>query len=164
MRGSDTTNGLSLNRSSANASGTTKTSLCKIAVEQSATSRDVSATEIPTRDLNHWRSPSISEINAIGVLQTKDASSVRSSNANSGSVSRMAYFSRAATRLSSFLGLVNSIGPPRLSRIDPGQGGGGKLNSIAEVYATASRTRAADNLCSISLFNDRLMHFYGGEI
>src|ERR1700680_5006198 len=144
MCGSDTTKGLSRNRSSANASGTTNTSGCRIAVEQSATSREVSATEIPTRDLNHWRSPSISEINAIGVLQTKDASRVRSSNANSGSVSRMAYFSRAATRLSSFLGLTNSMLPPQPSRSAPGQDGGGKLNSIAVVYATASFAHAAD--------------------
>src|ERR1700719_2030753 len=138
MCGSDTTKGLSRNRSSANASSTTNTSGCRIAVEQSATSREVSATETPTRDLNHWRSPSISEIKAIGVLQTNDASSVRSSNTNSGSVSRMAYFSRAATRLSSFLGLTNSMLPPQLSRSAPGQGGVGKLNSIAVVYATAS--------------------------
>src|SRR5580693_7129890 len=137
MCGSDTTKGLSRNRSSANASGTTNMSGCRIAVEQSATSREVSATEIPTRDLNHWRSPSINEINAMGVSQTYEASSVRSSNANSGSVSRMAYFSRAATRLSSFLGLVNSIVPPTIAN-HPGQDGGGKLNSIAEVYATAS--------------------------
>src|SRR6202049_5336706 len=121
MCGSDTTKGLSRNRSSANASGTTNTSGCRIAVEQSATSREVSATEIPTRDLNHWRSPSISEINAIGVSQTYEASSVRSSNANSGSVSRMAYFSRAATRLSSFLGLVNSMASSNYRELIPGK-------------------------------------------
>src|ERR1700686_75133 len=137
MCGSAATKGLSRNRSSANVSGTTNMSGCRIAVEQRATSRDVSATESPIRDLNHWRFPSISEINAIGVLQTRDASRVRSSNANSGSVSRMAYFSRVATRLSSFLGLVNSMFPP-LSGIDTGQDGGGKLNCIAVVYATAS--------------------------
>src|SRR6202795_3562382 len=138
MWGSAATKGVSRNRSSPDASETTNTSGCRIAVEQSATSREVSATESPTRDLNHWRSPSISEINAIGVLHTKDASTVRSSNANSGSVSRMAYFSRAATRLSSFLGLTNSMLPPQLSRSAPGQGVVGKLNSIAVVYATAS--------------------------
>src|SRR5271168_1195596 len=67
-------------------------------MEQKATSRGVSEMEVPTLDLNHWRSPSISEISAIGVLQTYEASSVRSSNACSGSVSRMAYSSSAATR------------------------------------------------------------------
>src|SRR5216684_7340612 len=95
MCGSETTSGLSRKRSSASASGTTKTSGCKIAVEQKAMSRDVSEASRPTRDLNHWRFSSTKEISAMGVLQTNEASKVRSSKDCSGSVSRMAYLSRA---------------------------------------------------------------------
>src|SRR4029077_20649704 len=86
--------GLSRNRSSASASGTTKTSGCMIAVEQKAMSLDVSASFKPTRDLNHWRSSSIREISAMGVLHTKDASRVRSSKDCSGSLTRIAHLSR----------------------------------------------------------------------
>src|SRR5215472_1169352 len=74
-----------------------------MAVAQKATSRGVSETESPNFDLNHCRSSSTSEISAIGVLQMKDASKTRSSKACSGSVSRIAYFCRAATRAGSFL-------------------------------------------------------------
>src|SRR5260370_5585274 len=101
MYGSETTSGLSGKRSSARASGTTKTSDCKIAVEQKAMSRDVSEAAMPTRDLNHWRSSSTREIKAMGVSQTYEASSVRSSKDCSGSVSRMGYLSVAMIRASS---------------------------------------------------------------
>src|SRR6266567_1399703 len=109
MFGSETTSGLSRKRSSASASGTTKTSDCKIAVEQKAMSRDVSEASMPTRDLNPWRSSSTREISAMGVLQTYEASSVSSSKDSSGSVSRIAYLSRAMTRASSLAGLVMTI-------------------------------------------------------
>src|SRR5712671_5687005 len=109
MCGSETTSGLSRKRSSASASGTTKTSDCKMAVEQKAMSRDVSVASKPTRDLNHWRSSSTREIRAMGVLQTYEASNVRSSKDRSGSVSRMAYLSRATMRASSFAGLVMTM-------------------------------------------------------
>src|SRR5216684_485172 len=69
-------------------------------------SREVSEALIPTRDLNHWRSSSTREMRAMGVLQANDASRVRSSKDCSGSVSRMAYFSRATTRASSLAGLT----------------------------------------------------------
>src|SRR6267378_3478401 len=87
MCGSETTRGLSRKRSSLSASGTTKTSDCRIAVEQKAISREVSEASMPTRDLNHWRSSSTREISAMGVLQTNEASRVRSSKDCSGSVS-----------------------------------------------------------------------------
>src|SRR5712691_683971 len=109
MCGSDLTRGLSRKRSSRSASGTTKTSDCKIAVEQKAMSRDVSEASMPTRDLNHWRSSSIREIRAVGVLQTNEASRVRSSKDCSGSVSRMAYFSKAAILPSSLTGLAMTM-------------------------------------------------------
>src|SRR5437016_2225383 len=109
MCGSETTRGLSRKRSSRSASGTTKTSDCKIAVEQKAMSRDVSEASMPTRDLNHWRSSSIREIRAVGVLQTNEASRVRSSKDCSGSVSRMAYFSKAAILPSSLTGLAMTM-------------------------------------------------------
>src|ERR1700742_4455636 len=85
-----------------------------MATEQNAMSRGVSDFCIPIFDLNHWRSSSISEIIAIGVLQINDASSVKSSNACAGSVSRMAYFWRAATRSRSFVEPVlwTSMLPP----------------------------------------------------
>src|SRR6266550_1701312 len=110
MCGSEMTSGLSRKRSSRSASGTTKTSDCKIAVEQKAISRDVSEASMPTRDLNHWRSSSIREISAMGVLQTNEASRVRSSKDCSGSVSRMAYFSKAAILPSSLTGLAMTMG------------------------------------------------------
>src|SRR5260370_33550977 len=73
-------------------------------------SRDVSEAEKPTRDLNHWRSSSTREMSAMGVLETCEASSVRSSKNCSGSVPRMAYLSRAMTRASSLAGLLMAIG------------------------------------------------------
>src|SRR6267154_598394 len=109
MCGSEATRGLSRKRSSRSASGTTKTSDCKIAVEQNAMSRDVSEASIPTRDLNHWRSSSTREIRAMGVSQTNEASRVRSSKDCSGSVSRMAYFSKAAILPSSLTGLAMTM-------------------------------------------------------
>src|SRR5437016_11677970 len=71
MCGSETTRGLSRKRSSLSASGTTKTSDCKMAVEQKAMSRDVSLASMPTRDLNHWRSSSTREIRGYGRLANK---------------------------------------------------------------------------------------------
>src|SRR5713226_5971211 len=99
---------------------------CKIAVEQKAISREVSEASMPTRDLNHWRSSSTKEISAMGVLQTNEASKVRSSKDCSGSVSRMAYLSRAMTRASSLAGLVMAIGNllrDTFSRTDAGRVG-----------------------------------------
>src|SRR5216684_9250443 len=110
--GSETTRGFSRKRSSLSASGTTKTSDCKIAVEQKAMSREVSEALMPTRDLNHWRSSSTREMRAMGVLQANDARSVRSSKGCSGSVSRMAYLSRATMRASSFAGLALTMSDP----------------------------------------------------
>src|SRR3989440_5825813 len=109
MCGSETTRGLSRKRSSTSASGTTKTSDCKMAVEQKAMSRDVSEASMPTRDLNHWRSSSTREISAMGVLQTNEARNVKSSKECSGSVSRMAYFSQAAILPASLAGLAMTI-------------------------------------------------------
>src|SRR5713101_9974224 len=109
MFGSDTTSGFVRNRSSCSVSGTTNTSVCWIAVEQNAMSREVSVAEIPTLALNHCLSSSTREISAIGVLHTYEASSVRSSKACSGSLSRMAYFCSASTRAAS---LVDIIGAP----------------------------------------------------
>src|SRR5690242_7148014 len=88
-----------------------------MAVAQKAISRDVSEREIPIFDLNHCRSSSTSEIRAIGVLQMKEARRTRSSKARTGSVSRIAYWWRAATRAASlFTGLRAAIvGHPRLS-------------------------------------------------
>src|SRR5690242_3213066 len=86
-----------------------KTSVCWMALEQKAISRDVSETERPTFDLNHWRFSSIREMRAIGVRQMYEASSVRSSNACSGSVSRIAYFWRAARRAASLTGIGATI-------------------------------------------------------
>src|ERR1700730_8025915 len=71
-------------------------------------SRDVSVAEIPTLDLNHCRSSSINEISAMGVLHTYEASSVRSSKACSGSLSRIAYFCKAATRPASFVEIIGA--------------------------------------------------------
>src|SRR5438445_7373041 len=73
-----------------------------MAVAQKAISRGVSEMETPTFDLSHCRSSSTSEISAIGVLQMKEANKTRSSKACSGSVSRIAYLWRAATRAASF--------------------------------------------------------------
>src|SRR5690348_422530 len=74
-----------------------------MATAQNAMSRGVSDIVTPIFDLNHCRSSSTSEISAIGVLQMNDASKVRSSNACSGSVSRIAYLSSAATRSASLV-------------------------------------------------------------
>src|SRR5579859_3984241 len=87
-----------------------------MAVAQKAISRGVSETEIPTFDLNHCRSSSMSEIMAIGVLQTNEASRTRSSKACSGSVSRIAYLWRASTRAASFfIGMGVAMVFPRSS-------------------------------------------------
>src|SRR5258708_20379825 len=102
MCGSETTRGLSRKRSSASASGTTKTSDCKIAVEQKAMSRDVSLAPMPMRDLNHWRFSSTGEMRGMGGLQTNEASKVRASKDCSGSVSKMADFFATARRASFF--------------------------------------------------------------
>src|SRR5712664_2984322 len=75
-------------------------------------SREVSVAEIPILDINHCLSSSINEISAMGVLHTYEASSVRSSKACSGSLSRIAYFCKAATRSASF---VDIIGAPMLN-------------------------------------------------
>src|SRR5437667_10671592 len=91
------------------ASRTTKTSDCKKAVEQKAMSRDVSFASMTTRDLNHWRFSSTREIRAMGVLQINDASRVRSSKDCSGSVSRMADFSKAAILPAALIGFVTSM-------------------------------------------------------
>src|SRR5215472_16161027 len=89
-----------------------------MAVAQKATSRGVSETDSPNFDLNHCRSSSTSEISAIGVLQMNDASKTRSSKACSGSVSRIAYLCRAATRAGSFfIGLGAIINLPQACRI-----------------------------------------------
>src|SRR5215470_4735860 len=81
-----------------------------MAVAQNAISRGVSEMENPTFALNHCRSSSTSEISAMGVLQMKEASKTRSSNACSGSVSRIAYLWRASTRAASFfIGLATAI-------------------------------------------------------
>src|SRR6266404_8093275 len=83
-----------------------------MAVAQKAISRGVSEMETPTFDLNHCRFSSMSEISAIGVLQMREANRTRSSKACSGSVSRMAYLWRAATRAASFsVGLGVAIDP-----------------------------------------------------
>src|SRR6266403_2737781 len=83
-----------------------------MAVAQKAISRGVSEMETPTFDLNHCRFSSMSEISAIGVLQMKEANRTRSSKACSGSVSRMAYLWRAATRAASLsVGLGVAIDP-----------------------------------------------------
>src|ERR1700732_4612798 len=79
-----------------------------MAVEQKAMSREVSVAEIPTLDLNHWRFSSMREMSAMGVLQTYEARSVKSSKACSGSVSRMAYFCKAATRAASFVDIIGA--------------------------------------------------------
>src|SRR6266849_5803464 len=109
MCGSETTSGLSRKRSSASASGTTNTSDCKIAVEQKAMSREVSVASMPTRDLNHWRSSPTREMRAMGVLQINEASRVRSSKDCSGSLSRMAYFSKAAILPASLTGFAMTM-------------------------------------------------------
>src|SRR5260370_20191991 len=109
MCGSETTSGLSRKRSSASASGTTKTSGCKIAVEQKAISREVSEASMPTRDLNHWRSSSTREISAMGVLQINEASRVRAAKDCYGADSRVAYFSKAAILSASLTGLAMTM-------------------------------------------------------
>src|SRR5437016_2034509 len=89
-----------------------------MAVAQKAISRGVSEMETPTFDLSHCRSSSTSEISAIGVLQMKEANRTRSSKACSGSVSRIAYLWRAATRVASFfIGLGVAIIHPLPARV-----------------------------------------------
>src|SRR5882762_11628881 len=88
-----------------------------MATEQKATSRGVSDAVKPILDLNHWRSSSTREIKAMGVLQTKEARRVRSSKACSGSVSRMAYFCRAATRAASFIDMLGAPMPDLLGNV-----------------------------------------------
>ena len=80
------------------ASGTTKSSRCWMAWAQKAMLREVSRAETPTRALNHCRSASTRLMSAIGVPQISEASSARSSNAFSGSVSRIRYRRRASSR------------------------------------------------------------------
>src|SRR5260370_24932709 len=109
MYGSETTSGWGRKRASLGGWGMRKTWDCKIAVEQKAISREVSEASMPTRDLNHWRSSSTREISAMGVLQTNEASRVRSSKDCSGSVSRMAYFSKAAILPCSLSGLAMTM-------------------------------------------------------
>src|SRR5580658_739622 len=65
---------------------------------QNETLREDSRASIPTRDLNHWRSSSTRLIRATGTPQICEAISVRSSNACSGSVSRILYWRRAFSR------------------------------------------------------------------
>src|SRR5260370_39918909 len=88
MCGWEMTSGLSLKRSSASASGTTKTSDCKIAVEQKAMSREVAEALILTRDMNHWRFSANREIRALGGVHGKQARSERTAKDSSGSGTR----------------------------------------------------------------------------
>src|SRR5882762_4193530 len=167
MCGSEATRGLSRKRSSLSASGTTKTSDCKIAVEQKAMSRDVSEASMPTRDLNHWRSSSTREISAMGVLQTNEASSVKSSKDCSGSVSRMAYFSKAAILPASLTGLAMTITHllrDSWSGLDPGRGGiilqiggYGALSESMPGWAVQSRLQYCSTSCVHSLESTRLI-------
>src|SRR5712671_5249655 len=80
-------------------------------------SREVSVAEIPTLDLNHCLFSSIKEIKAIGVLQTYEARSVKSSKACSGSVSRIAYFCKAASRAASFIDILGAPMPDLLGNV-----------------------------------------------
>src|SRR5580698_9211800 len=72
-----------------------------MACAQNDTLREVSCTCTPTRDLNHCRFSSTKLISAMGVPQICEASSVKSSNACSGFVSRMRYLCNALSRLAS---------------------------------------------------------------
>ena len=76
-----------MNRGSSVASSTTTRSRSRMACAQKDTSRGVSPSRTPMRDLNHWRCSSTSVIDAIGVSQMPAASRVRSSNDCSVSVS-----------------------------------------------------------------------------
>src|SRR4051794_2479335 len=101
MCGSPRTSGLSRNRASFVASGTTSSAPLATACAQNDTSRDVSRVSVPSRDLNHCRSWSTKVIVEIGVPQIRDASSVRSSNACSGAESRISYSRSASSRAAS---------------------------------------------------------------
>src|SRR6266403_4808370 len=141
MFGSDTTSGFVRNRSSCSASGTTNTSRCWIAVEQNAMSREVSVAEIPTLDLNHCRSSSINEISAIGVSQTYEANSVKSSKACSGSLSKIAYFCNADTRAASFVDIMGApmiYLPMHISPLEPHH------TPSWPAYKSSSHTQARD--------------------
>ena len=67
MFGSPVTSGFERKRSSASASGITRISGFRIAWAQKETSRGVSETSRPRRDLNHCRSASTKVTSAIGV-------------------------------------------------------------------------------------------------
>ena len=75
-------------RPSAAASRTTNRPVVCRPGANKAPARGVSPTSTPIRDLNHSRSASTSEINAIGASQICAASAARSSSACSGGVSR----------------------------------------------------------------------------
>src|SRR5260370_42155714 len=100
MCGSETTRGLSRKRSSASASGTTKTSDCKMAVAQKAMFRDVSEASKPTRDLNHWRFSAEEGNRGDGGVAKKGGQRRRLSEDLSGVVDRVGEILRATVRAS----------------------------------------------------------------
>jgi hypothetical protein len=107
MCGSPVTSGLSANRGSAAASGTSKISLPKMACAQNDTLRCVSCVPLkPQFDLDHCRFSSTSVASAMGTSHMLAASPVIASKIASGADSRMSYdcsAARAAARLRSLV-------------------------------------------------------------
>src|SRR3954470_4436385 len=120
MRGSAVTNGWHAKRLSFKRSGTTHSFSLMIACAQNEMPRAVSVIVVPTRDLNHRRSESISVMSAIGVSQIWDASKVRLSKISSGGVSRISKSCSSATRCRSFFGIGtwNGLSAAHFTRID----------------------------------------------
>lgn len=104
--GGPSTNGFLQNLGSIDASSTSKTSSERIAHVQKEMSRGVS--RVPSRpvwDLNHWRPPSTSEINAMGISAANRAARVSESKKGSGSESRMFNERKADRRSCSITGV-----------------------------------------------------------
>jgi len=109
MCGSPVTSGLSANRSSSAASGTTMVSSCRMAWPQNEMPRAVSHTSSPWRDLNHCRFSSMSDSSTMGMSNSCAANAVSRSNRSSGGVSRISNWRRACRRSSSWAGRGGSF-------------------------------------------------------
>jgi hypothetical protein len=75
------------------------------------------------------------EIRAIGVLHTYEARSVRSSKACSGSLSKIAYFCKAASRAASFVDMLGVLMPEPPEKRQPLYVASYSISSLASTIA-----------------------------
>jgi hypothetical protein len=83
-------------------SSTTSTASDSVTSAHGVGTRGISVRGVPTRDLNHWRSLSVSEIAATGRLNSRAAMRVMRSNASAGALSSRLSSRRACRRRCSY--------------------------------------------------------------